>query len=117
MMFTDRLFKRVEPLWNSYLQHPFVRGIGEGTLDQEKFKHYMRQDYAYLIEYSRVFAIGAAQANDLEAMTVCANLLHGTMNYAMDLHREYAKKFGISNEERQTPTPSATLPAYTRYTI
>jgi len=117
MMFTDRLFERVEPLWNSYLQHPFVKGIGEGTLDQEKFKHYMRQDYVYLIEYSRVFAIGAAKANDLETMTVFANLLHGTMNYEMDLHREYAEKFGISNEELQTTTPSSTMTAYTSYMI
>lgn len=116
-MFTDRLFKRVEPLWNSYLQRPFVKGIGEGTLDQEKFKHYMRQDYVYLIEYSRVFAIGVAHANDLETMTVFANLLHGTMNYEMDLHREYAKKFGISNEELQATTPSAPMTAYMSYMI
>lgn len=116
-MFSDRLFKTVEPVWNSYLEHPFVKGIGEGTLDKEKFIHYMKQDYVYLIEYSRVFAIGSTKANNLKTMTIFANLLHGTMNFEMDLHREYAEKFSISNEELEATEPAATVTAYTSYMI
>lgn len=115
--FSDRIFKRVEPLWNAYLEHPFVKGIGEGTVDEEKFKHYMRQDYIYLIEYSRIFAIGAAKAHNLETMTIFSNLLNGTMNYEMDLHRQYAARFGISNEELEATKPSATVTAYTSYML
>ena len=77
----------------------------------------MKQDYIYLIEYSRVFAIGSTKANDLETMTLFANLLHGTMNFEMDLHREYAEKFGISNDELENTEPSATMTAYTSYMI
>lgn len=117
MLFSERLFNTVEPIWNSYLEHPFVKGIGEGTLEKEKFIHYMKQDYVYLIEYSRVFAIGSAKANDLKTMTMFANLLHGTMNYEMDLHREYAQKFGISHEELEATEPSATMTAYTSYML
>ena len=36
-------------------------GIGDGSLDQEKFRYYMIQDYLYLIDYTRVFAIGDRQ--------------------------------------------------------
>ncbi|MFD2761459.1 thiaminase II [Lentibacillus juripiscarius] len=115
--FSDRVFERVKPLWNSYLEHPFVKGIGEGNVDEEKFKHYMKQDYIYLIEYSRVFAIGAAKAHNLKTMTMFANLLSGTMNYEMDLHREYAARFGISNEELEATEPSATVTAYTSYML
>src|SRR5690625_7658883 len=117
MQFTERLFEKVKPVWDSYLEHPFVKGIGEGTLDKEKFIHYMKQDYVYLIEYSRVFAIGATKANDLKTMTIFANLLHGTMNFEMDLHREYAEKFDISNEALEATKPSATMTAYTSYMI
>lgn len=115
--FTDRVFNRVEPLWKAYLEHPFVKGIGEGDLEVEKFKHYLKQDYLYLIEYSRIFAIGAAKAKDLKSMTMFADLLHGTMNFEMDLHREYAEKFGISNEELEATEPSATMTAYTSYML
>src|SRR5699024_12841581 len=93
IMFSDHLYKVVEPIWNSDIEHPFVKGIGEGTVDQEKFVHYMKQDYIYLIEYSRVFAIGSIKENDLKRMTVCANLIHVAMNVEIDLHREYAEKF------------------------
>ncbi len=115
--FTDQIFKRIEPLWNAYLEHPFVKGIGEGNLDEAKFKHYLKQDYIYLIEYSRIFAIGASKSKDLKSMTMFADLLHGTMNYEMDLHREYAAQFGISNEELEATEPSATMTAYTSYML
>lgn len=117
MKFSERLFQKIEPVWQSYLTHPFVKGIGEGTLDKDKFIHYMKQDYVYLIEYSRVFAIGATKANDLKTITIFANLLHGTMNFEMDLHREYAAKFGITNEELEATEPSATMTSYTSYMI
>lgn len=115
--FSERVLKRVVPLWEAYLEHPFVKGIGEGTVEIEKFKHYMRQDYIYLIEYSRIFAIGAAKAPDIKTMTLFSNLLHGTMNYEMDLHREYAVMFGISEEELEKTEPSATVLAYTSYML
>ena len=42
--------------------------MGEGTLDQEKFRFYMIQDYFYLIDYSKLFALGAVKATNLEDM-------------------------------------------------
>lgn len=117
MEFTKHVYERVEPIWESYLEHPFVKGIGKGTVDEAKFIHYMKQDYVYLIEYSRVFAIGATKATDLETMTLFANLLHGTMNFEMDLHREYAKQFNITNDQLEATEPSATMTAYTSYMI
>lgn len=115
--FSNRIFDTVKPIWESYLDHPFVKGIGDGTLDKEKFKHYLRQDYVYLIEYSRIFAIAASKANDLETMTTFANLLHGTMNIEMDLHRTYAAQFGITDEELATTEAGSTMTAYTSYML
>lgn len=114
---SQQIFNRVKPLWESYLVHPFVDGIGKGTLDEEKFKHYMKQDYIYLIEYSRLFAIGASKANGLRTMTLFAELLHGTMKFEIDLHRDYASKFGISHEELENTEPSATMTSYTSYML
>ncbi|GEN47074.1 thiaminase II [Alkalibacillus haloalkaliphilus] len=115
--FTDRLWKRVEPIWNSYLEHPFVKGLGEGLLEQEKFKHWLKQDYVYLVEYSRLMALGSAKSNDLKTMTTFANLLHGTLNMEMDLHRQYASKFGITAEELEKTDAASTTTAYTSYML
>lgn len=116
-LFSDRIRKKVAPIWDSYLEHPFVRGIGDGTLEQKKFEHYLKQDYIYLVEYSRIFAIGSAKANDLATMSLFANLLHGTLTFEMDLHREYAMKFGIRPEDLENTEASSTMLAYTSYML
>lgn len=116
-LFTDRLWNKVEPIWNSYLEHPFVKGLGDGTLEQEKFKHWLKQDYVYLIEYSRLFALGASKSEDLEMMTTFAKLLHGVLDVEMELHRNYAADFGISAEELEQTEPSAITTAYTSYML
>ena len=36
--FSDRLYRLARPIWEAQHSHPFVRGIGEGSLDIEKFK-------------------------------------------------------------------------------
>lgn len=117
MVFTDRVWQRVEPIWQSYLEHPFVKGLGEGWLEQEKFVHWLKQDYVYLIEYSRLFAIGSAKANDLSTMMAFAKLLDGTLNMEMTLHREYAAMFGLSAEDLEKTEAAATTTAYTSYML
>ncbi|MGK0576435.1 thiaminase II [Macrococcus capreoli] len=116
-MFTNRIWKRVEPIWHSYLEHPFVIGLGDGTLHQEKFQQWLKQDYVYLIEYAKLMAIGSAKSRDLETMGLFANLLHGTLFMEMDLHRRYAKQFEITNEQLEVTDASAVNTAYTSYML
>ncbi|GEL07778.1 thiaminase II [Salisediminibacterium halotolerans] len=116
-MFTDRLYRKAAPIWDAYLEHPFVKGIGEGWLTEEKFKHFMKQDYLYLIEYSRIMALGAAKAPDLTTMSMFANLLHETLETEMQLHREYAGRFGITEDELEAEEPAAVTTAYTSYML
>lgn len=115
--FTDRLYRNVQPIWRKNHEHPFVTGIGDGTLEREKFIHYMKQDYVYLIEYAKLFAIGAQKANDLVTMERFANILHDTLHFEMELHRQYAAEFGITREELQATTPTPMNLAYTNYML
>lgn len=117
MEFTDRIFKRVEPIWKSYMDHPFIQGLGDGSLDEEKFKHWLKQDYVYLIEYARLFSIGAAKSPDLQMMTIYADLAYDTLHTEMDLHRSYAKQFGITEEELEQTELAQTTLAYTSYML
>ena len=56
------LYESVEEIWKSYLCHPFVKQLGEGTLSPDIFRYYMIQDYLYLLEYSKVFALGVVKS-------------------------------------------------------
>jgi len=66
MAFTDEIREDAEEVWTAILEHPMVRELGAGTLDEAPFRYWVRQDYVYLIEYSRTFALGAAKAPTLE---------------------------------------------------
>lgn len=117
MKFSERLLAKVFPIWNKNHNHPFVQGIGDGTLAIEKFRFYLIQDYIYLIDYAKVFALGAVKSTDLETMGKFAMLLHSTLNEEMELHRQYAKRLGISVEELEKAKPASTTLAYTHYML
>ena len=82
--------------------HPFVRGIGEGTLDLKRFKFWIRQDYLFLIDYARLLAMAVVRAPDLPAMRRFAGLAQSTLSVEMELHRSYAAEFGITAQELET---------------
>jgi thiaminase (transcriptional activator TenA) len=117
MAFTDELYAAARPIWDQQLQHPFVRGIATGTLEEDRFKRWVRQDYRYLAEFARVFAWAAAKADRLEAMTWFASSLDLTLNTEMALHREYASRFGITAEELEREPMWPTTQAYTDFLV
>ena len=76
MKLTTQMSAAVEDIWAEYYTHPFVKGIENGTLDQEKFRYYIKQDYLYLIEYTKVFGIGIAKAKSTEMTKLFASYEH-----------------------------------------
>ncbi len=115
--FSDHLHALAAPIWRAQHDHPFVRGIGDGTLDLEKFKHWVRQDYLFLIEYCRLFGLAAARAPDLDTVARFAELLQETARVEMDLHRSYAGEFGISNPDLEASVMAPTTRAYTDFLV
>jgi thiaminase/transcriptional activator TenA len=95
------------------LNHPFVTGIGDGTLTEDRYEFFLKQDYIYLIEFSRIIAIGVAKANHLNVMNYFATLLQATLNIEMDLHRKTCAEFGISTEQLEKTEPAMITSAYT----
>ena len=115
--FSQRLLQSVAPIWESKYKHPFVTGLGDGSLPVESFKFYMKQDYVYLIEYAKMFALGSTKAYDLTTSARFAQLQEATLNYEMSLHRQYAERFGITREELEATQPSFVMLAYTSYML
>lgn len=117
MKFTDHLRKIVDPIWRRSHNHPFVVGIGDGTLPVDKYCYYMCQDYVYLIDYAKLFALGSIKASDLETMAKFAWVLDGTLNGEMEMHRKNAAKVGITREQLEATEASPTTLAYANYML
>jgi thiaminase/transcriptional activator TenA len=115
--FSDRLLKAGFPVWEKILRHPFVLGIGDGSLPMEPFKFYVCQDYVFLVDYARVLALAVIKGTRLPMMGKLAGLLHATLNTEMALHRSYCARFGIAAEDLEATRPAPTTYAYTRHLL
>jgi thiaminase/transcriptional activator TenA len=115
--FTERLRRRANSIWEAQHEHPFVRGVGDGSLDLEKLKFWVRQDYAYLCEYARLLALATARSPDLETMTRFATLTSATLETEMNLHRAYAADFAIDEKEMEREAKAPTTQAYTDFLL
>jgi thiaminase/transcriptional activator TenA len=114
---TDQLYESARMIWRACEQHPFVTGLGDGTLPVEKFRFYICQDYVYLVDYSKLFAWAVIKSPTLELAGRFADLLHSTIHQEMDLHRRYAERFGISASDLEKTEPAPITIAYTRYLL
>ena len=112
MRFTDELRQASAPNWAAQHEHPFVRGIGDGTLDPQKLQHYVRQDYLFLIDYARLLALGCARAPRLEDAARFAELAQAVLGSELELHRSYAADWGISPAALEAEPPTPTTRAY-----
>jgi thiaminase/transcriptional activator TenA len=117
MKFSQEIRKEADAIWQASFDHPFVRGIAEGTLPLECFRHYLLNDAYYLSQFARVQALGAAKANDLFTSGRMAVHVQGTYNAELALHEKFAKQLGITDEEREAFTPAPTSYAYTSHLI
>ena len=115
MGFSADLRSKCAASWDLEKRHLFVLGIGDGTLPLDIFRYFMRQDYVYLVEFSRAIAIAAAKAKSIDDMGWFARLLHETLNTEMALHVSFCAEFGITEQELESTAPSPTTLAYTRH--
>lgn len=104
-------------LWQTIFAHPFVQGIGDGSLSRDRYEFFLKQDYVYLIDFSRVLALASAKAGVPADMGYLSTLLQATLNAEMDLHRKTCKSYGISTAELESTQPAMITTAYTNLLV
>lgn len=115
--FTELLYAEAKSIWEKTHVHPFITGIANGNLPVSAFIHYMKQDYLFLQEYAKLFAIASIKATRLDWSGTFAQIMTSTLQEEMSLHRGYAQRLGISDNELETAEPSFVMLAYTSYML
>ena len=112
-----RLCTGARPQLELQLAHPVVRGIGAGTLDEGRFRRWLVQDYLFLLDYVRLFALTAVRAPDTDALGRLVDLAHSTFHEELSLHRSYAADFGLTEADLDGADKSPVCAAYTDFLL
>ncbi|MGL4951879.1 MAG: thiaminase II [Mycoplasma sp.] len=113
----NKLMKSSKEIWEKYNSHPFVKGIENGTLDYKKFRFYILQDFLYLQDYIKVFALGIVKSKKLETSKLFSKYINLILNSEMDIHKGYMKQFDFNELEVKETKPSIENSAYTSYML
>ncbi len=117
MSFFERLKAAAPAEWRAYTEHPFTNGMADGSLDEAAFRHYLIQDYLFLIEFARAYALSAYKSLKLADMHEAAAGLSAILDIEMNLHVKLCAGWGLSPDDlEQAPAAVETL-AYTRYVL
>ncbi|HEV8371758.1 MAG TPA: transcriptional regulator, partial [Actinomycetota bacterium] len=114
---SQHLFAVGRPQLQRQLAHPTVRGIAAGTLDEGRFRAWLIQDYLFLLDYVRLFALTAARAPDTDALGRLVDLAHSTFHQELSLHRSYAAEFGLTEADLDGADKSPVCAAYTDFLL
>jgi thiaminase/transcriptional activator TenA len=113
----DRLKAGAAEDWRAYIDHAFVRGMGDGSLPEAAFRHYLVQDYLFLIHFARAYALAVYKSGSLDEMRGAFAGLKAILDTEMDLHVRLCGRWGLTPDDlERAPESRATL-AYTRFVL
>ncbi|EJZ87678.1 hypothetical protein HMPREF9241_00306 [Schaalia turicensis ACS-279-V-Col4] len=107
-MFTDELWEEIAPIKKAIDQGQFVRGLGDGSLSQDKFNYYMVQDALYLAAYAKALAGLATFAHDPDDLVFWAEASANSIKVERELHASHVDVMAAA-------TPSPTCRAYSDF--
>lgn len=117
MSFFDRLKTAAPDDWSAYVDHAFVRQMGEGTLPQAAFRHYLVQDYLFLIQFARAYALAIYKSPTLGDMRQALGGVKAILDMEMDLHVELCAGWGLSRQDLEAAREERQTMAYTRFVL
>ena len=113
MSLADTLWRENADLATAALEHPFVRGLADGSLPRDTFAGYVAQDAYFLESFARGYALALAHSPDRAGLEAFADLLAGVRE-ELTLHASYAQRLGV---DLSAVTPAPATCAYTDFLL
>lgn len=117
MSLFERLKTAAATDWDAYVDHAFVRGLGDGTLPQAAFRNYLVQDYLFLIQFARAHALAAYKARTMADMRAAKDGLAAIVDVEMNLHLRLCERWGLSAADVEAAPEQRATVAYTRFVL
>lgn len=103
--------------WALYTHHPFVERMGTGTLPQAAFRDYLVQDYLFLIQFARAYALAIYKGRSLAEMRHGLDGLKAILDVEMDLHVRLCAGWSLSAADLERAPEKTQTIAYTRFVL
>jgi Putative transcription activator len=91
--------------------------LADGSLAEAAFRHYLVQDYLFLIEFARAYALSVYKSPKLADMREAAAGLSAILDIEMNLHVKLCAGWGLSPSDLEQTPPAVEMLAYTRYVL
>ncbi|MGD8372927.1 MAG: thiaminase II [Syntrophobacterales bacterium] len=117
MKLTDYLWNSIEEIYAKILEHPFVRGLTDGSLSEEAFLFYVIQDALYLRDFARGLAILGAKAPEDKWLMMFAEHARDTIQVERALHDSFFKDWKLTEADVYTTPMAPNNLLYTSYLL
>ena len=107
MSFFEQLKTAASAEWRAYTEHPFTNGLADGSLAEAAFRHYLVQDYLFLIEFARAYALAVYKSPGLADMREAAGGLSAILDVEMNLHVKLCAGWGLSATDLEQAPPAS----------
>lgn len=104
-------------LWTGYVRHRFVQQLGAGTLASAAFRRYLMQDYLFLVQFARAYALAGYKSARLTDLRAAAAAVTAILETEMPLHVSYCAGWGIGEAEMLRQPEAMETIAYTRFVL
>jgi thiaminase/transcriptional activator TenA len=97
MSFSKRIVEdpRVQAYYDAYMAHPFIRGLSDGSLSDDRFRKYLIQDTHYLKDYSKVYAYAYLLGDGVRELQFLHACIGVVMAEETNMHIQYLSDFGL----------------------
>lgn len=117
MTFSQDAWGANAALYETIRTMPFNEALADGTLEADKFRHYIIQDAHYLIAFGRALAVAAAKADDPDGLVQFAEAAKVAIIVERALHADYFRRFDVSSDDFSATALSPACHHYSSYLI
>lgn len=117
MTFSTELWRSIEGIFAQILEHPFLKGLTNGTLDEDAFRFYVVQDALYLRDFARGLAILGAKASEDDWLIMFCEHAKTAIVVERALHESFFQKWGLTDEQVYSTPMAPTNLLYTSYLL
>ena len=114
---TARLWQEGAATYAAILEHPFLAGLTDGSLDPDAFAHYIIQDAYYLHDFARALTAVGSKAPTHAGVSMFARHAAGAVEVELTLHESLLPELGVHAGTIAATPVAPTTRAYTSYLL